>query len=201
MPTIALNDLTTGNPWSPAHEFGHALGLPHADTGRVTIDYAADGRNWRTVFQGPSTGRATIKGRFLDTGSRARLRVTVDDGFAQARATSTRFRADGTPPVARIVLPDVSESPQAGRVLLQGSALDDRGRRLRGRALTWFAGTKRLGTGERLLAKLPAGRITLRLRASDRGRVTFADRLLVTPVALQLTSLRVPDRVATQGSP
>ena len=174
---------------------------PDGDALRATIDYAADGRSWRTVFQGPSTGRATIKGRFLDAGSRARLRVTVDDSFAQARATSTRFRADGTPPVARIVLPDVSESPQAGRVLLQGSALDDRGHRLRGRALTWFAGTNRLGTGERLLAKLPAGRITLRLRASDRGRVTYADRrLLVTPVALQLTSLRVPDRVAARAS-
>ena len=87
---------------------------PDGDALRATIDYAADGRNWRTVFQGPSTGRATIKGRFLDAGSRARLRVTVDDGFAQARATSTRFRADGTPPVARIVLPD-GERVAAGR--------------------------------------------------------------------------------------
>jgi hypothetical protein len=174
---------------------------PDGDALRATIDYAADGRSWRTVFQGPSTGHATIQGRSLDAGSRARLRVTVDDGFARARATSARFRADGAPPVARIVLPDANESPQAGRVLLQGSGLDVRGRRLPGRALTWFAGSKRLGTGERLLAKLPAGRVTLRLRASDRGRVAFAARpLVVTPVALQLTSLRVPDRVAARAS-
>jgi hypothetical protein len=174
---------------------------PDRDELRVTVEYAADGRSWRAVFQGPSSGRTSIPGRFLEAGSRARVRVTVDDGFNQAGAVSAPFRASGKPPVARIILPDASESPQAGRALLLGAALDDRGRRLRGRALTWFAGSRRLGTGERLMAKLPAGRIRLRLRARDRGRVAFAvRRLVVTPFALQLTTLRVPDRVAARAS-
>ena len=175
---------------------------PDGDPLDVTIEYAADGKTWRTVYQGPSRGRARIPRRHLERGLRARVRVSVDDGFNRARAISAPFSAAGRPPAPRIVLPAADESPQAGRALLIGAAVDDRGRRLRGRALTWFAGARRLGSGERLTATLPAGHFTLRLRARDSaGRVAFARRRLkVAPPALQLPVLRVPDRVSPRAS-
>ena len=125
------------------------------------------------------------------------MRVTVDDGFNQARATSTPFVAVGTPPIPRIVLPADGTTIQAGRQLLLGSATDDRGRRLTGRSLTWFAGTHRLGSGEHLTATLAAGHIALRLRARDaRGATAVVTRTLTfTPVPLRIRSLTAPDRV------
>jgi hypothetical protein len=52
------------------------------------------------------------------------------------------------------------------------------------------------------MAKPPAGRVTLRLRARDSlGRAVVATRkLVVTPVALQRRVLRVPDRVRARAS-
>jgi hypothetical protein len=173
---------------------------PDRDKLEATVEYAANGvSRWRTVFNGPSTGRTTIPGRYLERSAGARVRVKISDGFNQTTARSARFRADGTPPVARIVRPGQGESLQAGTrgVVLQGTGMDDAQRILRGRALTWFAGRRRLGSGPRVQVKLPAGNVTLRLRVRDAaGRVTTATRRLrIAPVALRLTKLVVPDRV------
>jgi hypothetical protein len=95
------------------------------------------------------------------------------------------------------VVPAAGDALQAGRQLLIGSAVDERARRLRGRSLTWFAGSRRIGTGERIWATLPAGRLTLTLRARDaRGRSDVSRRTMPsTPVTLQLKRLATPARV------
>ena len=174
---------------------------PDGDPLHATIDYAAGGTDWRTVFQGPSAGRATVPGGFLEAGPKARVRVTVDDGFEQARDVSAAFETAGAAPTVQIALPDDGDELQAGRTLLVGSASGDRGR-LPGRALTWFAGSKRLGRGERLQATLPAGSVRLRLVARDAGgrAGTATRRLTVAPARLALRGLRVPDRVAPGAS-
>ena len=133
----------------------------------ATVDYSADGRSWRTVFDGPSSGRARVPGRRLAGSRRARVRVNVSDGFNEATAVSRVFRVDGSKPTVRILRPHRRESLQAGvRTSLSGAALDDRFLALSGRSLTWFAGRRRLGRGERIRAKLRAGRVTLRLVGS-----------------------------------
>ena len=43
---------------------------PDGEPLRVTVEYGADGRTWRTVYQGPSRGRANIPAR-LPRGRRA----------------------------------------------------------------------------------------------------------------------------------
>ena len=171
---------------------------PDPGTARTaTVDYAADGRRFRTVYSGPDTGRASIPARSLEAGRRARVRVRVSDGFNRVEAVSGAFSAAGTPPQPRIVVPARGEGLQAGTALLVGSARDELGRRLRGRSLTWFAGRRRLGTGERLRRPLPAGTITLRLVARDRGGKSAAvtRRVRVAPPALLLTRLEAPERV------
>jgi hypothetical protein len=175
---------------------------PDHDPLMAAVDYSSDGgRSWRHVFQGPSTGHASIPGRYLESSDRARVRVVVNDGFSDASSVSAVLRAPGTPPSARIVLPQAGASLQAGSVRLIGAARDDHTRRLRGRALIWFAGSKRLGTGEVLRAQLPAGRIILRLVARDlRRRTTVVTRrLLVAPVALRLLRLQTPANVGPRA--
>jgi List-Bact-rpt repeat protein len=176
---------------------------PDRDALQATVDYSPDaGRTWRTVYDGPSIGHAVVPGSFLEGSTRARIRVYVNDGFNEARAVSPRFRAAGTAPIATIVRPDAGEPVRGGEsTLLIGSAFDDRHHRLRGRALTWYAGRGRLGTGEQLKAKLPSGRIVLRLLARDQsGRQTLALRILrVAPPALRLLQMNYADRVRHGG--
>ncbi len=160
----------------------------------ATIEFSPDGRTkWRTVSRGPATGRASLPMQLLRTGISAKVRVKVSNGFATAEATSPALRVDGRPPTATIVRPGPGErAPADARIVLQGSGADENGRRLRGRALTWFAGTKRLGTGEQLRVSLPAGRTAVRLFVQDKtGRTTTARRTVrVDPVALELRTLR-----------
>ncbi|MDQ2894592.1 MAG: hypothetical protein M3Y09_02925 [Actinomycetota bacterium] len=170
---------------------------PEGDQLQATVDYSFDGgRSWRTVFNGPSTGEASVPGRFLEGSRRARIRVYVNDGFNEANVISPVFRADGTSPVAQIVRPGPGEPVRGDeRTVLIGSAFDDHHRLLRGRALTWYAGRHRLGSGERLEATLPAGRVLLRLVVRDQtGRQTTLQRVLhVVPARVRLLQLSAPD--------
>jgi hypothetical protein len=166
-PTVRLLSARAGHVrWAASDPDGDAL---HAG-----VDYSPDGgRTWRTVSDGPSTGRATLPAGLLAGSDDARLRVTVSDGFSEARAASGRLRVAGTRPIVRIV--PVRGAGAGDPIMLTARALDDRQRPLRGRALTWYAGTRRLGHGERLSVRLPAGRTTLRLVAVDaRGKRSVA---------------------------
>jgi hypothetical protein len=175
---------------------------PDNDPLGATVEFSANGRSgWRPVFTGSSTGSATVPGRFLERSDRARVRVRINDGFSEAIARSGRFRAEGAPPTARLIAPAGSHLPAPGLTELRGAGLDDRNLSLRGRALTWFVGQRRVGQGERVQVRLPAGRVVLRLRARDRfGRVSTATRpVTVAPVQLQLRSLAAPEHVAAKA--
>ena len=175
---------------------------PDGDALEAAIDVAPSGSSWRTVLQGPSRGRAVIPRARLQTGRRSRVRVRVTDGFAGANAVSRTVRIRGRGPAAQISVPADGAELTAGEAILQGSARDDRGRRLRDRALTWYAGARRLGRGERVpRAALPAGRVVLRLVARDRnGRRSTARRVLrIAPTTLVLRTFAAPDRVGRRA--
>jgi len=181
--------------WTPSDPDGAEL--------VATVEFSRDGgRNWRSVFDGPDTGSARVPAAFLEGTRTGRVRVTVSDGLARAQALSRRFRVDGRPPVVRILSPDGGEPLVAGqRVLLVGSALDDRQAPLRGRSLRWFAGRRALGRGERVRTRLRAGRTTLRLVATDRSgaRGEARVRVRVQRRTLRVLSLRFP-RVVASGA-
>jgi hypothetical protein len=166
----------------------------------ATVDFSADGgRTWRGVYDGPSAGKATVPGDYLSSTKSGRVRVIVSDGFAQATATSQTFTAAGAPPEVQIVTPQARAVVRAGdRVALLGSGTDDSGRALTGSALTWFAGSKRLGTGARLTAVLPVGTKAVRLVAKDAtGRTASAtQKVSVQTPALRIVSVKVPIKVA-----
>ena len=181
---------------------GGALGVrwtasdPDGDALQGTVEYSADGgRTWRTIAARPSTGRASLPARLLPGSRNARVRVIVSDGFNSTKATSARFSVDGAPPTVRILSPAGGEVPvTGGRRLLLGTASDARDRLLDGRSLTWFAGRRRLGSGQRLSVRLPAGRQTLRLVATDRQgrRATARTVVRVAASPLRLLALKAP---------
>lgn len=176
---------------------------PDHDPLSATIDFSADnGRNWRTVYEAPSRGRALIRGRQLPASKHARLRVSVNDGFTERTATSRPFVTQGVPPSVEILAPLSGDAARSGeRTLLIGAGFDDIGRAIPGKRLTWFAGRKRLGRGAQIRAKLPAGTRQLRLVARDShgraGRATV--QLRVTAPALRIVGLKVPVRVGRKA--
>jgi hypothetical protein len=175
------------------------------DSGALQADvaYSADGgRSWRSLYQGANTGRVRIPGRFLAHSRNGRVRVTVDDGFNQVRAVSARLRADGRPPSVNIARPVAREVLRSDRPnVLVGSALDDLGRPVKGRALTWYAGRKRLGRGAVLrVRKLPARARTIRLEARVAGLTGRATRRVkVATNPPRLTLLRAPRLVGARA--
>jgi Calx-beta domain-containing protein len=180
--------------WRATDPDGGALG--------ANIDYSTDGRTWRTVYDGPSSGKATIRGSLLPASRRGRIRLRVSDGFTQRSVTSRPFVALGTPPRVEIVTPNAGHPLLAGEAAtLVGAAYDDLDRPLRGSALTWFAGGKRLGRGTSVRARVPRGTRRLTLVARDRaGRTSTARlRVLVTSPRLRIVALRVPLRVGRRA--
>ena len=170
---------------------------PEGDPLDVTVDYAADGKTFKPVFQGPSRGRASVPGDLLSASRKGRVRVTVYDGFSQARAVSGAIVADGRAPSVTITTPATRDKVFAGRQsVLTGSAVDDAGRKLTGRSLTWFADSRRLGTGEVVRTTLPARAVRLRLVARDRsGRTATAARTVrVAAVPLVVQQISAPRR-------
>ncbi len=163
-----------------------------ADGGRLlaTIDYSADGgRSFETVWTGQSHGIARFPARHLSRSARARVRVTVNDGFREASVDSPRFRSPGAPPVVTILSSARRlKQPNDAPLVLSGQAFDDQARALTGRRLTWRAGKRVLGTGERISATgLPAGRHRVDLLARDgAGRTGRASVVVVLTAARPL---------------
>jgi hypothetical protein len=187
--------------------FGVKWRASDADGDELTarVDFSPDGgRSWRPLAVGLSGGRAVLDAAFLSRSSRAVVRVTVNDGFDAASARSAPFRTAGRAPSVQIVSPERGTRLGADAPLnLSGSAFDDAGRRLRGRALVWRSGGAVLGRGEDITivaGEVRGGRVTLEAR--DRhGRIARLGRRLridaVQPFFLALSAKRPRRRAAT----
>jgi hypothetical protein len=157
------------------------------------------GRNWKTISIGRNRNQMTVPTRLLSASPNARVRVEVNDGFAEATATSGRLRSDGAPPSVSILSSSTTTRVRAdGTLLAGGAAYDDTGKQLGGRRLTWFLGSRVLGHGRQLSSvDLPAGRRRLRLTARDsRGRVgTASVQVRIFAVAPRFVELKVPSSI------
>jgi hypothetical protein len=143
----------------------------------VSVDFSStSGRVWRTVYEGPNTGQVSIPRTSLTVTRQARVRLRVNDTFDQVIATSRRFTIASAPPAVMITTPTSAALIRPGAtMLLSGVAFDDTGHALAGTSLTWYAGNTRLGSGNELLATLPAGTTSITLAADDRrGQVGSA---------------------------
>jgi hypothetical protein len=171
---------------------------------RATIRYSGNnGRTWRTVFSGEDQGSARLPSYLLSASKRARLRLYVSDGFNEAIVTSPAFVAVGAPPQVTITSPGAGTRFSAGGTLvLTGSAFDDAGKPLSGRALTWRSGRQILGTGQHVTAlTLAAGRHVITLTARDpEGRsATASIPVTIDPSPPVLRALSFPSHVSVKA--
>ncbi|MGC2449421.1 MAG: hypothetical protein WA477_17360, partial [Candidatus Sulfotelmatobacter sp.] len=164
----------------------------------ASIDYSTnDGRSWKTVFIGPSTGRASLPGSDLDGSRSARVRVRVNDGFNESVAVSSRFTVLDAPPEVTIEK-TLASIPGDARLQLQGQAFDQLPRELGGGSLRWFDGPFALGSGSMISAgPLPPGKNHIRLIARDAGGTATARVAVnVSQVQLPYLQLAIPKSVA-----
>jgi hypothetical protein len=170
----------------------------------TAIDYSPDGgASFHRIWVGGNPGRAQFPARYLSRSSRARVRVTVNDGFQTASATSKSFRAPGAAPVVTITSPAQGlRQPNDAPLVLSGQAFDDTGAALTGGRLRWRLGRRVLGTGSDIArAGLPAGRHRIDLLARDgAGRTGRASVVVVLkaaqPLFLSLSAPRGVTRAA-----
>ncbi len=173
---------------------------PDGDALAAAVEFSADGgRTWRQAAGGADLGRVRLPPGLLTPSPRARLRVRVDDGFTATTSSVLSIVVPSRPPAVTILSPRPRQAVQAGAAItLSGVATDDRGRRISGDRLRWFAGNRLLGRGSTISASLPAGTRTVRLRATDaRGRQGDS----AVPVRLRPTTpffvrLEAPARIA-----
>ena len=167
----------------------------------VTVEYSADGgRSYRPIYTGPNDGSVLLPSYLLSASRNARVRLYVSDGFNEAIVTSPRFIARGAPPMVHITNPTTAiRIPAGATVNLAGTAYDDQGAMLSGRALVWRSGRQMLGHGTQITTTaLPAGRHRVTLTARDpAGRTTSASvsvTILNSPPVL--TALGFPGRIS-----
>ncbi len=171
----------------------------------ATVAYSLDdGRTWRTIYSGPSSGSATLPGAYFSASRRSRVLVRVNDGFDETGARSARFGARGVPPVVRILSPKAGERVlNSSMLVLSGQAIDDASQPITRRTrLAWFAGRRLLGHGASLsTADLVPGRQRIRLVATDRTgrRGTASTSVRVIATKPQLLELNGPKRVGVKA--
>jgi hypothetical protein len=165
------------------------------------VEYSSnDGRAWRTLTLGVTGQSARIPGRRLTASRRARIRVTVSDGFNETQAVSPRFVAEGGKPQVSIVLPRAGQALRADtNLVLEGAAFDEVGGLLANNRLRWLDGRRLLGRGRRVsVYGLRPGSRRLRLEARNaQGRVgsqTVSVRVL--RVAPTFIAPRIPTRLS-----
>jgi hypothetical protein len=162
----------------------------------ATVEYAADGRHFTGVYTGPAeTGTALVPRSMLAGSTKAKVRVSVDDGFQVDTATSKPFTVVPPAPLVQISEPPAPVTVAAdGPLNLNGSAFGPHGVPLRAKALSWSDGKEELGKGETLtVSGLKPGRHKLTLSAKSGGKTGKASVVVtVTAVQPQFLELTAP---------
>jgi len=164
----------------------------------TTVEASADdGRTWRRISQGQATSTA-LPAAYFAASTKARIRVTVNDGFRATSAVSGRFTALRAPATVRIDMPRPRTKLDSDASLtLTGSASTLTGPVASGR-LVWRLDGRQIARGARTAVRnLPPGRRVLSLGV--RGDAKAGARVIITVRAVTPRYLRVsvPSRVSS----
>lgn len=147
-----------------------------------TVELSLDGgTTWRTITTVQAGTKVPLPSTFFPRSARARVRVTVSDGWNETSDTSGVFRTRGTRPQVTIVNPAGAIAMAAeGTLGLSGLAAGDTGELLGGEHLTWKDGRHVVGHGtSATLYGLVPGRHVLRLVAEDDAGRKGSARVVV----------------------
>jgi hypothetical protein len=176
---------------------------PDPDPLEATVSYAADGKHFSAVYKGPAaTGAVQIRRSLLRGSDKAKVRVSVDDGFHLDAATSKPFKVVPPAPIVHISDPVGPVTIGADSSLsLSGSASGAGGTPVRAKALRWIDGKNELGKGDSVsVSGLKPGKHTLTLTAKSGGATGRASiPVTVTPVKPEFLVLAGPPSVSAKA--
>jgi hypothetical protein len=147
-----------------------------ADKDQLTtrLEYARDGRTFRTIKTGLTGGRTTIPGTMLTASNHARLRVVVSDSFHETAAASGRLITAGPDRFLSIGVPAAQAVWKSGDTVdLLAHDITFDGRASRGVGYTWYLDSRRVAKGASATVVVPqrAGRHTVTVIARARGAI------------------------------
>jgi hypothetical protein len=162
----------------------------------ATIEYSSDdGESYRTLSTGIERTEFRVPVSALAPSDRARLRVTVNDGFDEQSAVTTSFPVPPTRPKVNIVEPRSQQMVRADvSIFANGEGWDDAGNYLTGKSLRWSENGEVIAIGNEVdLPPLAPGVHTIALDAEDSsGMIGHASvSIIVLPVSPMLTSFEV----------
>jgi len=169
-----------------------------ADGGTLTSTVEAsadDGASWRQIYDGP-TSAATLPAAYFAGSAKARVRVTVNDGFRSTSVVSARFRTLQPPASVQIDAPLKGARVNSdGSLALSGSASTVAGP-VASRRLVWRLDGRQIATGARAAARdLPPGRRTLTLSVRGDARAKASVVVVVRAVTPRFLKVTLPRRV------
>ncbi|BEP15277.1 hypothetical protein acdb102_35880 [Acidothermaceae bacterium B102] len=161
-----------------------------------TVETSADdGRTWRLAYHGAASSVLLPAGYFLPS-ARARVRVTVNDGFRSMSTVSGRFRALQAPATVHIDSPSAGATFNSdGSTTLSGSASTVQGP-VAGSRLVWYLDGKRIARGAHVAVRnLPPGHRVLTLKVvGDPGRGARI-KVVVRAVTPPFLAVSLPARI------
>ncbi len=163
----------------------------------ATVEVSAnDGKTWRRVYRG-SAASTRLPAAYFTAARRARLRVSVNDGFRSAVAVSKRFRTRGAPAQVSIDSPTAGARVRSDAALaLAGSAGTVTGQ-IAPKRLVWRLDGRTIARGAPATARdLPPGTHVLSLGVRGARRPGAHVKLRVTAVTPRFLKVTVPKRVA-----
>ena len=158
---------------------------PDNDPLTARLDYAADGKNFRTVVAGLTSDRWKIPADLLMRSSHARLRVVVSDGYHETVVTSVPLATAGPVATLRIVSPASvawSKKMRTDKMSLIAQFIDLNGRQIPRSEYRWFIDGRRgsASGGVCATAFVPSrGRHIVKVSAKGRATRWQSDALVL----------------------
>jgi hypothetical protein len=201
-PKVAITSPRAGVTIGGSHAVRVTWKATDADRDRLveTVEASADdGRTWRQVYRGAGH-TVLLPAAYFTASSRARLRVTVNDGFRSTSVVSGRLHVLAAPATVHIDSPTPKATFRSdGSLTLVGSASTVLGP-VPSSKLVWYLDGRQIAKGSHASVRnLPPGHRILTLRvAGDRGR---GARVAVTIKAVTppFLAVRVAASVSTNA--
>ncbi|MDX6227597.1 MAG: hypothetical protein QOI76_987 [Frankiales bacterium] len=174
-----------------------ATDADHDQLNEIVETSADNGRTWRKVYQGSGSSVLLPAGYFLPS-AKARVRVTVNDGFRSTSTVSRTFRALRAPAAVHIDSPVKGATFDSdGSTTLMGSASTVTGP-VPSSHLVWYLNGHQIARGAHVAVRnLPPGHRVLTLKVAGDPGPGARIKVVIRAVTPPFLAVSVPSRIKT----
>ncbi|MDX6209694.1 MAG: hypothetical protein QOE24_2085, partial [Frankiales bacterium] len=165
-----------------------------------TVETSADnGRTWRKIYQGSGSSVLLPGGYFLPS-AKARVRVTVNDGFRSTATVSGTFRTLRAPASVHIDSPTKgAKFDSDGSITLMGGASTVQGPVASSR-LVWYLDGHRIARGAHVAVRnLPPGHRVLTLKVTGDPGPGARIKVVIRAVRPPFLAVSLPSRITARA--